>query len=393
MLDPAEQTFQRNASFSMCQRAVEHLPLWRERAVAAEKTRRLSSNTFDELFAGGWLDLVSPRAPVTSTGHWPTLVESARIAARACASTGWMLALVGGHGSIARRLPPACVDQLYSHGPRQLFASASTSTDSLLSFELEGVRVEGRWRFSSGIEDATWLMLNAPCANHPEAAYTPRFMVLIAANDVERLHTWDSWGMAATGSHDVRLHRLLVPHDRVFALHKVFAQDPLALACDYIDKLPLVPYLTTSIIGPLLGCAEGALAAFVAAFNSSPTVSDPRIAEQAAHSAAQLYSAELMYDSLITRLHEAGINDQALDADQLLKLKRDRAYLAQQCVQAVRRLVERLGASSLVTSNPLQRHWRDIQAMAAHRDVAWNETMQACGDDILRPVTVNAQKT
>ncbi|NAT40915.1 hypothetical protein CVE31_01390, partial [Pseudomonas syringae pv. actinidiae] len=105
MLEPAEQAFQRNALPSMCQRAAEYLPLWQERAAAAETDRRLSRSTFDELFAEGWLDLVSPRAPVTRTGHWPTLVESARIAARACASTGWMLALVGGHGSIARRLP------------------------------------------------------------------------------------------------------------------------------------------------------------------------------------------------------------------------------------------------------------------------------------------------
>jgi alkylation response protein AidB-like acyl-CoA dehydrogenase len=385
MLNSAEQAIQRNELLSPCHRAVHHLSLWRDRAATAEKNRRLSSDTFRELFAEGWLDLLSPLAPVTCTGNWPTLVESARIAARACASTGWMLALVGGHSSIARRLPSLCIDQLYNDGPRQLFASASTSADSLLSFEPEGIRVDGRWRFSSGIEDATWLMLNAPCPTHLEFAHTTRFLVLIAAHEVERLESWDSCGMAATGSHDVLTPGLLVPHDRVFALHEVFAQNPLALARDYIDRVTLVPYLTTSIIGPVLGCAEGALAAFVAAFDGSLPVNDHRVAEQAAHSAAQLYSAELLYDSLITRLHEAGINDQVLDTQQLLQLRRDRTYLAGQCVQVVRRLVERLGASSLVASNPLQRHWRDIQAMAAHRDVAWNETMQASGDAILRP--------
>jgi 3-hydroxy-9,10-secoandrosta-1,3,5(10)-triene-9,17-dione monooxygenase len=391
MLDPVKQAIQLHELASPCHRAAHHLPLWRDRAAAAEKNRRLSRDTFDELFAEGWLDLLSPLAPATPTGNWPTLVESARTAARACASTGWMLALVGGHGSIARRLPPACIDQLYNDGPRQLFASASISADSLLSFEPEGIRVDGRWRFSSGIEDATWLMLNAPCPTHPKAADTPRFLVLIAASDVEKLESWDSCGMAATGSHDVLTRGLLVPHDRVFALHKMFAQNPLALACDYIDRVTLVPYLTTSIIGPILGCAEGALAAFVAAFDGSLLATDPRVAEQAAHSAAQLYSAQLLYDSLITRLHEAGVKDRVLDSQQLLQLKRDRAYLAGQCVQAVHRLVERLGASSLVASNPLQRYWRDIQAMAAHRDVAWSETMQASGDAILRPAS-NAPK-
>jgi 3-hydroxy-9,10-secoandrosta-1,3,5(10)-triene-9,17-dione monooxygenase len=235
-------------------------------------------------------------------------------------------------------------------------------------------------------------MLNAPCHTHPEAGHTPRFLVLIAANEVEKLESWDSCGMAATGSHDVLTRGLLVPHDRVFALHKVFAQNSLALRGDYIDRSPLVPYLTTSIIGPVLGCAEGALGAFIAAFDDYLPVNDSRIAEQVAHSSAQLYSAELLYDSLVTRLHEAGLNDRVLDTQQLLQLKRDRAYLAGQCVQAVRRLVERLGASSLVASNPLQRHWRDIQAMAAHRDLAWSETMQASGDAILRPLFGNGPK-
>ncbi|WP_458130199.1 hypothetical protein [Pseudomonas sp. Z2-11] len=392
MLELAEQAFHPAAQPSLCQRAVEHLPGWRERAATAEANRRLSNSTFDELFAGGWLDLLTPRAPVTSSGHWPTLVESARIAARACASTGWMLALVGGHGAIARRLPPACTDQLYTDGPRQLFASASVSADSRLTFESAGVRIDGRWRFGSGIENATWLMLNAPCPNHPDAAHTPRFLVLVAADEVERLDSWDSCGMAATGSHDVLTRQLLVPHARVFALHEVFAQATHAPAADYIDRMPLVPYLTTSIIGPLLGCAEGALGAFVTGLNGSLAVSDPRIAEQAAHSAAQLYSAGLLYDSLITRLHDAGMNDRPPDTRQLLQLKRDRAYLAGQCVQAVRRLVERLGASSLVAGNPLQRHWRDIQAMAAHRDVAWNEAMLASGDALLRPVAAGTAK-
>ncbi|QJP96137.1 MULTISPECIES: acyl-CoA dehydrogenase family protein [Pseudomonas] len=391
MIDRTGQAFHHAASPALCQRALEHLPVWRERAAAAEKNRRLSSSTFSELFAGDWLDLLSPRAQTTSSGHWPTLVESARIAARACASTGWMLALVGGHGCIARRLPPACQDLLYAEGSRQLFASASGSTNSQLSRESDGIRVNGRWRFSSGIEDATWLMLNAPCPNHPDAEKTPRFLLLVAANDVQRLDSWDSCGMSATGSHDVLTHQLLIPHERVFALHEVFARHSPMPGTDYIDHAPLVPYLTTSIIGPLLGCAEGAHAAFVTALTGSSLASDPRIAEQAAHSAAQLYSAGLLYDSLVSRLHEAGVQNCPLDSGQVLQLKRDRAYLAQQCVQVVRRLVERLGASSLVAGNPLQRHWRDIQAIAAHRDLVWNDTMLACGEAILNPSSVDAK--
>lgn len=384
MLDDAENTFHHAAQPTECLQALQHLPYWRERAAYAEKNRRLSSDTFTELFDNTWLDLLSPQAPATSSGHWPTLVEISRIAARACSSTGWILALVGSHSCIVRRLPPPCQVRLYAKGSQQLFASASTSSDSHLYWEAGGVRMNGRWRFSSAIEDATWLIVNAPCPNHPDAEQTPRFLLLLAAQDVRRLDSWDSFGMAATGSHDVLADQILVPHEQVFALNEVFAHHPRSPGTDYLTHMPLAPYLTTSIIGPLLGCAEGAHASYVEALINSPAGRDPRIAEQVAHSAAQLYSARLLYNSLVSQLHDAGIHDRTLDGHQLLQLKRDRAYLAKQCVQVVQRLVERLGASSLVASNPLQRHWRDIQAMAAHRDLAWNDAMLAYGETILR---------
>jgi 3-hydroxy-9,10-secoandrosta-1,3,5(10)-triene-9,17-dione monooxygenase len=231
-------------------------------------------------------------------------------------------------------------------------------------------------------------MLNAPCPNHPEAVNTPRFLLLIAAHEVQKLNSWDSCGMAATGSHDVLTDQLLVPPERVFALHDIFAQRPGARGTDYIDRLPLVPYLTTSIIGPLLGCAEGAYDAYVEALRGMPLV-DSRSAELVARCAAQLHNARLLYDSVIALLHDAGVRDHPLEAGQLLLLKRDRAYMAQQCVQVVRRLVERLSATSLVGADPVQRHWRDIQAMAAHRDVGWSDAMLAYGEAIVRPASTH----
>lgn len=184
-----------------------------------------------------------------------------------------------------------------------------------------------------------------------------------------------------------------MPPERVFALDPIFSRRSSAHGTDYIDRLPLVPYLTTSIIGPLLGCAEGAYAAYVDSLRRRPHAADSRYAEQVAYCAAQLHSARLMYDSLISRLHDAGVRDCALGTEQLLLLKRDRAYLAQQCVQVVRGLVERLGATSLAGGDPLQRHWRDIQAMAAHRDLGWSGAMLACGEAILRPASTRSNPT
>lgn len=361
-----------------------YLSKWRERAALADRNRQLSDETLRELHASGLLALVCPRRVQPTLPGWPTLVRSSRTAARACASTGWLISLVGGHAAIAARLDQAFETKLYSTGTPQLFASASAGPDSRLSMEPQGMRVSGRWRFSSGIEHATWLILNAPCANHPTAEASERFLVVIARKDIAVLDSWDSIGMRATGSHDVQTPGLLVPHHEVFPLQQVFGPRPAGAGHEYLYSVPIVPFITTSIIGPILGCAEGAYALHLQALARQATPPPATTLERVAHSGAQLAAASALFDSLLDRLHASGQAQRALTEPQLLALKRDRSYLTHQCVEAVRRLVEHSSASLMTTDNPLHRHWRDLQTMAAHRDVHWDSAMLASATSALQ---------
>lgn len=109
-----------------------------------------------------------------------------------------------------------------------------------MSFEAYGVRVSGSWRFNSGIEDATGLMLNASCPNHPDAAQSPRFLLLVAAHKVQKLDSRDSYGMAATGSHDVLTHQLRHWRDiQAMAAHRDVAWNDAMLACGENILLPV----------------------------------------------------------------------------------------------------------------------------------------------------------
>ncbi|WP_460149275.1 acyl-CoA dehydrogenase family protein [Pseudomonas sp. H1_A03] len=362
-----------------------YLSQWRERAALADKSRRLSDETLGELRSSGLLNLVCPRRAKPLKPGWPALVRSSRIAARACASTGWLISLVGGHAAIAARLNPSFEAKLYDGGTTQLFASASAGPDSRLSIEPGGMRVSGRWRFSSGIEHATWLILNAPCANPPTADASERFLVVVAKQDVTVLDSWDSIGMRATGSHDVVTSELLVPHHEVFPLQEVFGARPAGAGSDYLYSVPIVPFITTSIIGPLLGCAEGAYDLHLQALAQQTTPPSAVALERVAHSGAQLTAASALFDSLVNRLDESGQALRSLSESQLSALKRDRSYLARQCVEAVHRLVEHSGASLMTTGNPLHRHWRDLQTMAAHRDVHWDSAMLASAASALHP--------
>ncbi|WP_053213566.1 hypothetical protein [Pseudomonas sp. Q12-87] len=363
------------------ERVRQRLAGWQQRAADAEQNRTLSQATFDELFDDGLLELVSPRREPLDTPGWPVLMEASRLAARACASTAWMISLVGGHAAIAGRLSRACQHRLFANGRPQLFASASVGPHSRLLPDADGTRVNGTWRFSSGIEQATWLLLNAPVTDHDGTPGSERMLVVVSTRDVEILDTWDTCGMAATGSHDVLLRDVLVPAEQVFRLEDIFAHRTSELPGDYLYSVPIVPFITTSLLGPVLGCAEGAYASYIESLRQQKIPAPAR--ERLAHSAAQLSAATALYTTLVSMLHESGQTRRSLSMDELLRLKRDRSYVARLCLQAIQRLVEHAGASSMTRDNTLHHQWRDLQAMVAHRDVHWDSAMLGYADFVL----------
>jgi len=363
------------------ERVRQRLAGWQQRAADAEQNRTLSQATFDELFDDGLLELVSPRREPLDTPGWPVLMEASRLAARACASTAWMISLVGGHAAIAGRLSRACQHRLFENGRPQLFASASVGPHSRLLPDADGTRVNGTWRFSSGIEQATWLLLNAPVTDHDGTPGSERMLVVVSTRDVEILDTWDTCGMAATGSHDVLLRDVLVPAEQVFRLEDIFAHRTSELPGDYLYSVPIVPFITTSLLGPVLGCAEGAYASYIESLRQQKVPAPAR--ERLAHSAAQLSAATALYTTLVSMLHESGQTRRSLSMDELLRLKRDRSYVARLCLQAIQRLVEHAGASSMTRDNTLHHQWRDLQAMVAHRDVHWDSAMLGYADFVL----------
>lgn len=111
----------------------------------------------------------------------------------------------------------------------------------------EGVRVSGRWPNVSGCEDAAWAGLALTVDGTFSFAVVP-----VADLAVER--TWQMAGMRGTGSHTLVAGDLLVPADRVAAAASFALSDLLLYA--------------TTVLGPVVGAAQGALDVINAMFAS-----------------------------------------------------------------------------------------------------------------------------
>jgi 3-hydroxy-9,10-secoandrosta-1,3,5(10)-triene-9,17-dione monooxygenase len=357
------------------------LPRWRERAHAADQSARLSPETIAELHGSGLLHLLAPRRYGGLQQDFPMLVEVARLAAAACASTGWMLSVVGGHVTTAARLPAACQDAIFANGPRQLFATAVVQNGTFTR-DRNGYRLNGIWRYSSGIDHATWVIVSAQLTESGARDTAEIFKVVVRREDVRVLDTWHVSGMRATGSKDITFDNLYVSDEWVFARSNCFGARPAGAAVHpdaYLYDVPLIPYSTTWIVGPILGCAQGAYQHCIDALRARGACGDAALYARITKSDAELACAGHLYDALLCTLHAAGIARRALSFAETVRVKRDRAFIAQLCIGAIRRLIGSMGTSVAFDAHPAQRHWRDLQVMASHIDVGWDAATAAYG--------------
>jgi 3-hydroxy-9,10-secoandrosta-1,3,5(10)-triene-9,17-dione monooxygenase len=78
--------------------------------------------------------------------------------------------------------------------------------------------------------------------------------------------------------------------------------------------------------------------------------------------AAKIDAAEL----LLRRALDVVRPGTSLSPDVVARNQRDYAYIARLCVEATEQVYMASGGSANYESNPLQRYWRDVHAMAAH---------------------------
>ncbi|MGK5627462.1 acyl-CoA dehydrogenase family protein [Streptomyces sp. URMC 123] len=359
----------------VCARVEALADTWRGRAARAERERTLPRETVEELFDNGLLSLVAPACHGGLGSNWPTLAEAARRAARACPSTGWTIGVVGGHAALAGRLPREVSKLLFAGGARKVFSTASAPVDGRISRVPGGFEVTGRWRFCSAVDHAHWIVLNGwyESASAPE-----RVLVPLRADQVRVEDGWHVSGMSATGSKDIRVDGVFVARDLVASFDACFGERWSSGhgPADYLSGVPYLQYMNSTVIGPLLGCTEGAFDRFTASLGprggGRPRALDqPLVQDGLAESAAELACARHLYDAVCGTLHAAGVGRRALTPRESAVIGRDRAYLARLCVRAVHRLVQLAGTAAHHDESTLARHWRDLQMMAAHRDVSW----------------------
>ena len=271
--------------------------------------------------------------------------------------------------------PQEVQDEIWTGSPDVLIATSLAFPAGRAKKVDGGYMVRGRWPLSSGVDNSDWNMLAVTVREADDGPAVDHRFVMVHRSQYEIIDTWYAMGLSGTGSKDVAIGSLFVPDYRTTAAmamsggpHVGSAANPAPLF--QIPMLALGPYVLS---GVLLGCALGAYegCTTTARRRNGTTTGVPVGASQAiqvkvAEAAACIDAATLVMERNCQHAMEIAKTGVASSMEDKVRYRRDGAFSARLCLQAVDILMGVSGSSGLYNSGDMQRLFRDAHACMAH---------------------------
>jgi alkylation response protein AidB-like acyl-CoA dehydrogenase len=355
------------------------------RAHATEKACRVGEENISALRAIGYFDIVKPAAFGGFEHDFDVLVDLNIELARSCASTAWVAGLLAAHQWLIASFPEQAQHDVWDENPDAVACGSYAPAAKALKVE-GGYRLSGRWSFASGCDNAQWALCAALLPSDNEAVtLTPAFL-LVRACDYAIDDTWNVVGLAGTGSKTLVLDDVFVPAHRVLAFAETTSgQTPGARlhAGNPAFAIPMLCNIPSCLASAAVGAAAGALDDYLARTGKRVTRgavagSNHRMAEfptiqlRVAEATASVDAArEVLLRDL--RLRAGTVRAGAsVSVDDRIASRRGQAFSVRLAIAAAEALNASTGGQGLDLTNPVQRAWRDANAVGRHISMNWD---------------------
>lgn len=206
----AEKLF---APIGLKERVMPLMPQFAAHARATERVGRVPTEAIEQLRACGYFDSVKPAAYGGSPGRFAELVEANIELASACASTGWVAGLLAAHQWLLAMFPKAAQEDVWGTN-RDALLCGSYAPTQVAEAVPGGYRLNGRWAFASGCDNAQWAICAAILPPVDSRRAGPAFL-LVPSPEYTLDDDWDVVGLIGTGSKTLVLDAVVVPPHRV----------------------------------------------------------------------------------------------------------------------------------------------------------------------------------
>jgi alkylation response protein AidB-like acyl-CoA dehydrogenase len=346
----------------------------RAQAPGAEERGRLDEGLVHELKQRRFFRLWIPRSVGGEEMDLPSSIEVFEAMSYEDGVAGWTIMIGAGGGLFAPLLPKATAEEIF--GPIDAVIAGSGAPAGTAHREGGKYRVDGRWRFASGVYHATWFTANTVVHEGGEPALGPdgeRIIRAIAvpASSVEILGNWDVTGMRATASQDFAMKNLVVDEDHTFNVVGE-PRDPGPLY-----RYPFTTLTSLSTAAVTLGIARRALDEWAAyarsrtpRMASEPLAALPFAASRYAEAWVTLEAARSLWREQARTSWDVVASGGELDEQANAKVDLAANNAAAAAAHAAGLLYDVAGMEPLSVGSAFGRCWRDLHAVRQHGSVA-----------------------
>jgi alkylation response protein AidB-like acyl-CoA dehydrogenase len=344
------------------------------RAGEAEAAGRIPADILQMLKSVGVFRMTAPKTYGGMELDYPTVARVLQAVTKIDGSIGWVCTLANGGTLFLPLLARETYEKMYCNGP-DLFCAGSSQPGGTAEQEADGWRVNGRWPFASGCQDADWIaavcVLTRGGKPLPGEGVPAARLVCLPARCWQIEDTWQASGLRATGSHHIVLRDTLASSANLIDMAS-------ARRCEPGPLYSAPGHFAALAHGPItLGLAEGALDDIMTMARSgrkqsraSVAMRDSEIFQyELGRVQAEFRAAQALFEAQVAsywRHALAGsLNNETLLAEGIQAA----IWITEACVRVVQRCFALAGGPAVYESYPLQRRLRDIEVAAQHAAV------------------------
>ncbi|XUW93770.1 acyl-CoA dehydrogenase family protein (plasmid) [Burkholderia sp. M6-3] len=355
------------------------------RAAHVEANRRVPMESIEELRAAGYFNVVKPRAFGGYEYDFSSLVDLNIDLAKWCASTAWVAGLLAAHQWLVAGFPEQAQHDVWDPNPDALVCGSYAPACQAEAVD-GGYVISGRWSFASGCECAQWSLCSAVLpAGGDRAAPAPAFL-LVPSTDYLIEDTWHVVGLAGTGSKTLILDKVFVPAHRALMFSETTSgKTPGARLYAHHPgfSVPMLSAIPSCLASVAVGAAHGALEDYLERTSRRVTrgavsgaankmAEFPTIQLRVAEAAASCDAAKKVLLSDL-REREATVNEgRDITVEERITSRRGQAFSVSLAIRATEALNASTGGQGLDLSHPVQRAWRDSNAVGRHISMNWD---------------------
>jgi 3-hydroxy-9,10-secoandrosta-1,3,5(10)-triene-9,17-dione monooxygenase len=354
-------------------------------AAHASETDSLGHVPDSVLAALAGADLLALGPPSVQGAHpvdIDTMFEVAYQLGRGCMSTAWCWQEWTLHAWLTGYLTDeGAREEIFAGGPSTIISGALVPKGVFAEPVEGGYMLRGHWAYSSGVDHADWLVLDAnvaaahsPLEALPKKMFVPRELVTVTDD-------WDPFGLKGTGSKSLTIRApVYVPDTHIVDLSGAAEGRAGARYGRFSYALPS-EVATGFVVGaPFIGAAQAMVDDFctVAAqpddsFDLEETAAKPSVHLRVGRAAADVYGALQMSRAVTREMLEHARRGESLFPEQRARYRLAQGCNIQLSHETAREVFEITGRDALSPRSAIARRLDDIAAGSRYLAFNWDE--------------------